>query len=258
MALLLDDGRWSNAYRLILLETQIIRELNRLGVENVRAMRETFVEMYMESFGRSWYAIEQELKVQLDFYLLDREAVERAIDMPIQGVRLDGRMRHNHTRVHQTIRDEIARGLALGKDYGYMAKKLAERLEVGMNRALLIAQTQGHMATQRARLDSYKRAAEAGVEMWNVWDATLDRRTRPSHRALDGQRVRPGENFRSPYGASGPGPGQMGSAKENIRCRCSVRGEFEGFSPTARRDNVTGEFVPYQSYEQWAKARLEI
>jgi uncharacterized protein with gpF-like domain len=253
----LNDGRWSNAYRLLLLETQLIRELNLLGVENVRAMRETFVEMYMESFGRSWYGIEQELKVQLDFFLMDREAVARAVDMPIRGVRLDGRMRQNHSYVRQTIRDEIARGLALGKDYGYMAKKMAERISVGMNRALLIAQTQGHQATQRGRLDAFNRATEAGVEMWNVWDATLDKRTRASHRALDGQRVRPGENFRSPLGATGPGPGQMGSARENIRCRCSVRGELEGFSPTERRDNITKELVPYQTYEQWAQARIQ-
>lgn len=256
--LIVDD--FAKTWKLIELERLIAEELRRLGVHDIQLMREYFAEMYEETFGRQWYGIEKELGVYLDMQMPNKQAVVRAIDVPISGLRLDNRMRRNVASVYRGIREALAVGLAQGHHYEKIAGAIERRLEIGRNRALLIAQTQGHMAVQRARLDSIERSFQAGVDMVKVWDATLDGRTRPAHRALDGMKVRPDENFRSPAGGYGPGPGQMGSAKDNIRCRCTVRGELIGFSPDERysrsAEGQRGSIIPWQSYEEWANERL--
>lgn len=40
---------------------------------------------------------------------------------------------------------------------------------------------------------------------------------------MDGQTINAGENFKSPSGAEGPGPGMMGTAAEDVLCRCFIQ-----------------------------------
>ncbi|MNH45229.1 hypothetical protein D3C79_1076160 [compost metagenome] len=51
----------------------------------------------------------------------------------------------------------------------------------------------------------------------------------------------------------------MGSAKDDINCRCSIRTEIVGYEPTVRRardDNGKSVLIPYTTYDEWAKNRL--
>jgi uncharacterized protein with gpF-like domain len=53
------------------------------------------------------------------------------------------------------------------------------------------------------------------------WLSTLDSRTRDTHAAAHGQTVGLEDDFRV-GDASGPAPGQMGLASEDIQCRCTL------------------------------------
>jgi hypothetical protein len=71
---------------------------------------------------------------------------------------------------------------------------------------------------------------------------------------MDGQKRALDENFNSPSGASGPCPGSLGTSSEDIRCRCAMREEIAGYEPKVRRARDEG-IIPYQRYDEWAKAK---
>jgi hypothetical protein len=77
-------------------------------------------------------------------------------------------------------------------------------------------------ALNAGRTDAFAAVAEeTGDEFEQVWLATIDRRTRSTHKTADGQRVPVGQPF-TVGGSSLRYPGDpLGPAKETIQCRCS-------------------------------------
>ena len=63
-----------------------------------------------------------------------------------------------------------------------------------------------------------------------VWLATLDDRTRDTHRLLHDQRVPLDGTFKTVDGASAIAPGQFGVAGEDINCRCTMEAIVTGFN----------------------------
>ena len=62
---------------------------------------------------------------------------------------------------------------------------------------------------------------QSDVVTGKEWIATLDDRVRDSHADAHGQTVKIDEDFQV-GDASGPAPGQMGEAGEDINCRCTI------------------------------------
>ena len=73
-------------------------------------------------------------------------------------------------------------------------------------------------ASNGGTIESYK---QSGVVRGKQWLATLDNRVRESHADAHGDIVGLDEDFEVGEG-SGPAPGQMGVAGEDINCRCTV------------------------------------
>ena len=68
-------------------------------------------------------------------------------------------------------------------------------------------------------MDSYEAAAKMGIEMQKEWMATLDSRTRHSHRRLDGETVEYDSEFSN--GCRYPGD-PKGKPAEVYNCRCTM------------------------------------
>lgn len=155
----------------------------------------------------------------------------------------------------KAIKQAITRGVLTGEHPRKIAKRI-KGLFTGneplspFKRAVRIARTETHRVMTEAAQRTYKQAAAEGMDVKNRWVATLDSRTRESHRKLDGKTVAPGEPFAP--GIYKPGDG---GAAESINCRCCITPVHNGFTPKFRRDNETGEYVPYMSYSEWEKTR---
>lgn len=98
-------------------------------------------------------------------------------------------------------------------------------------RAETIARTEGLSTVNRARHAALSQvAATADIKMENivrVWRATIDGRTRDTHRAMSGQKRGAKEKFRSPSGAKLLHPGDRSApAAEVINCRCVLQVKF--------------------------------
>lgn len=125
----------------------------------------------------------------------------------------------------RSIRAELSRGIANGSTWNEIAGKIAKGMNSpfnkSYNRAILIARTEGHRIQQRSALDGQFAAKEKGADVLKQWDSTLDNRTRPHHRMLDGQIRELDEDFEID-GLKATAPGHFGKASEDCNCRCCL------------------------------------
>lgn len=158
----------------------------------------------------------------------------------------------------QKIRETIAAGLLQGKPMRDVAKDLSRVAGMNRNSAVLHAQTAVTGAENAGRQAGFKKAEELGVEFEREWIATLDKRTRDSHRKLDGQRVGVDEPFRSMYGEI-MYPGDPHADPRDVwRCRCSqgvrVKGAGAG-KRRAKRADGGYDVIEYKNYLEWEAAQ---
>jgi hypothetical protein len=130
--------------------------------------------------------------------------------------------------VFDVVAGQVAQGAALGETLSKIVKRVDTVLSTTetprwQNRAVVIARTETMGALNGGRLDAFKAYAEDEDEsLEKLWLATEDRRTRPTHRAADGQRVPLGGAF-TVGGFSIEFPGDpTGPAQEIIQCRCTM------------------------------------
>ncbi|MFC7442990.1 phage minor head protein [Laceyella putida] len=180
--------------------------------------------------------------------------IKQAVLAPIDKLTLIDRLQRNRKRIIAEIKHQLAQeGLILGDSYEEMAQRMKKVLEQDANKSRTIARTEGHRVRNKGKVESTKKAAELGLNMVKVWDATLDKRTRPAHRRLDGTIVGVDEDFVSQFGGRGPAPGLMKTARDDINCPCIFRLQLVG-EPQERL--IRGEGVEeYLTYGEWEKKR---
>ena len=147
---------------------------------------------------------------------------------------------------------EISRGIAQSLSYAEIARNLSNRTKLTMNRTFLITQTEGHRIQQEATLNAQRRAVERGADVVKQWDSTLDSRTRPTHRALDGEIVGVDEEFVSPAGGTALYPGGFGDPKEDCRCRCVLLQRAKWALTDNEFTKMNGETNELQHFENVA------
>ena len=147
---------------------------------------------------------------------------------------------------------EISRGIAQSLSYAEIARNLSNRTKLTMNRTFLITQTEGHRIQQEATWNAQRRAVERGANVVKQWDSTLDSRTRPTHRALDGEIVGVDEEFVSPAGGTALYPGGFGDPKEDCRCRCVLLQRAKWALADNEFTKMNGETNELQHFENVA------
>ena len=147
---------------------------------------------------------------------------------------------------------EISRGIAQSLSYAEIARNLSNRTKLTMNRTFLITQTEGHRIQQEATWNAQRRAVERGADVMKQWDSTLDSRTRPTHRALDGEIVGVDDYFESSSGGTALYPGGFGDPKEDCRCRCVLLQRAKWALTDNEFTKMNGETNELQHFENVA------
>lgn len=119
------------------------------------------------------------------------------------------------------IAKHISRGIATSSPYAHIARNIDGASNIGFNKAMRIARTEGHRIQVLSANDAQHAAKAKGCEVVKQWDATLDGRTRPLHRVLDGKLAEIDEPFvvddmEVMY------PGGFGIASQDVNCRCAL------------------------------------
>lgn len=257
------DGQLSMAdvskyNRLANLEKDIAKELKSLGARQRASTKRVIGEVYEESYYRTAFGVEREAQAKLRFGKLPKKQVEAAVTGPV--VWQDSVQDHLN-QIHRQVKRDITSGIIQGKSYPDVAKDISRRMGVGAKKAQTIARTECHRSREIGKKESLEHAYDQGVHASKVWVSTLDDVTRDSHQELDGQKVpvkdeegNPGLFVSPDTGAEAPGPGQFGVAGEDINCRCTSRGEIEGYEPEVRRSREDG-VIPQTTYPEYAKEK---
>ena len=151
------------------------------------------------------------------------------------------------------ITKSVTSGLLQGKSVGKIATDLQARVSE-MNRASAVraARTAVTGAQNGGRMDSYKAARQKGIELKKEWMATLDGRTRHSHRRLDGEVVDYNEEFSN--GCRYPGdPG--GKPGETYNCRCTLVARVKGVDTSEALRRGRDGVLPNMTFAQWEKQK---
>jgi len=127
------------------------------------------------------------------------------------------------------IRTIVKAGLEQGATIGQMQALIQQIKEdlltspgFSAARALTIARTETTRSVNAGALVAYAGAADSGIDMEVEWLTAAEGERHPSDPELAEQRVQVGQDFTSGLGNSGPGPGQLGAAEDDINCRCTV------------------------------------
>ena len=135
----------------------------------------------------------------------------------------------------RTLRDKrsdgvVARAISEGKplaeaDIRRLVNRYKDRLL--KMRADTIARTEALNALRAGRHEGFQQLIDSGKvradQVTVTWSATMDGRTRDTHRAMNGQAVKMGQLFTSPSGAQFEYPGDVthgAPGDEVIQCRC--------------------------------------
>ena len=196
---------------------------------------------------------------------LDQEQMISAITLNSKlSAPLYNALGYNVDALKLDVLREISRGIAQGLSYQEIARNLKNVTNVDYNKTLRIAKTEGHRIQQEATYNVQKRAIAKGAKVVKQWDSTLDGKTRPTHRALDGQIVGVDEYFKSESGYKALYPGNFGIPSEDCNCRCCIlqRAKWalsdEEFTKMNGKTNELQHFENIDDYNKFKKAFWEV
>ncbi len=232
-----------------------IKDMTVLGIDN-------------GYFTNAW-AVDQASGLSLDWGFVDDTAVRAAAGIGGDIGNLTGLLSTAEIKQHQKVLTDafvnynkdtikwISRDIKQGILQGESATNVAKRIQTSgitqsFNSAMRISRTEVLRATGLSGQIAYEEARTFGVEVNEIWDATLDNRTRPDHASADGN-IRNNETgfFSVPWGES-LGPHRNGIAEQDIHCRCLSVGEVEGYSPELQAERDKG-LQPRQTFNSWVK-----
>ena len=151
------------------------------------------------------------------------ETITEHLQDPRTGLKLNERLSVQRQQIVARIDQEITRGLARGDSFRDITHALREEIDMDLAKTTRVVRTEGHRVQEQARLDALDHADAQGVVMMKRWVSARDERVRASHEHMHGQEVDYEDDFVNPYtGGEGPAPGMMGTAADDINCRCRM------------------------------------
>lgn len=217
-------------------------------------------DVYALNHNYATFEVEKGGKVDTSYTLYDRPTVERLIrddpkllPDPRPGSPLAQKLaKHKELRwEEQHVQSVVLQSVLQGESLEQTAKRFTQLTEMNYRQSARYARTATTGAQNAGRVDGYKRAEKLGVNMKQIWLATLDSRTRHEHRVLDGQEVDVGEpfimdGFKIKYPGDPAAPAHL-----LYNCRCTVIAKVKGVdfnvSDKTQRDDKIGDM----SYEEW-------
>ena len=208
------------------LKKQINGILDTLNGDQFSTISEYLAKSYESGFVGAMYDIHGQ-GVPLIFPI-DQDQVVQAVTLDTKLSKpLYNKLGENVNLLKKRVANNISRGIAQGQSYSDIAKNIAvgmvgnyARMNGGaLYNAMRITRTEAHRISQQAAYDALKKAKDNGADVVKQWDATLDKRTRPSHARVDGEIRELDEPFSN--GLLKPGD-PRGRAAEVINCRCQL------------------------------------
>ena len=198
------------------------------------------------------YQLERDTSLDLSFTLYDQYTLKNLVSkdpnlLPLPSVDIPKDLRWNKQKINSVITQAVLQGDSIPK----IAQSLQKVTDMNHTAAVRNARTSMTAAQNAGRVESYKHAQDMGIEIEQEWLATLDGRTRHSHRQMDGERIPVAKDKWHPAkfsnGCRYPGDPQA-PAWEIYNCRCTLVAAIKGIDQSdAPRNSKLGGM----SYGEW-------
>lgn len=210
-------------------------------------------EVYAVGFNYGLYTIEKQAMFETSFTLYDRHTVERLIRdkpdlLPQAKINIPKDLRWNK----QKLNSAVTQGILQGESIPEISRRLAKVTDMNEVSAIRNARTMVTSAENGGRIESYRNAESLGIKTNKTWIATLDGRTRHSHRQLDGETISDVDGTFS-NGCRYPADPQ-GDPAEVYNCRCRLISQIVKIDLTVR----TGQNgkLGNMTYEEWKNQKV--
>ena len=242
-----------NAERWAAMRDTLAEDLINVNAIANDLVRDSMLHTFAINHNYGTYEIENGLSINTSYTLYDRDTVANLIKNDPDILKRPSLDRNLDKRWNKKLfQSHITQGILQGESIDDLAKRVAlGTTKQDMNAAIRNARTSTTCAQNAGRTQSYQRAVNMGIELYQVWLAALDSRTRSSHRHMDGEKVKvvKGKQVKFSNGLRYPGDPD-GRAEEVWNCRCTLVTSFdenEDFTGIKDRANKLDK----QSYDEW-------
>lgn len=233
-------------------EKAFTAETTATNQEAIKVVREQLEKTFELNANYTAYQIETKARIIDVFNLVDKPTIERIMKQrpdlfpqPSVNVAID--QLWNRKQLNSAILQGILNGESIEK----IAKRLSEVAIKDYKVAVRNARTATTGAENGGRVYSYERAEEMGIELEQEWLATLDGRTRHSHRRLDGEKIKVGGTFSN--GCKFPGDPD-GAPSEVQNCRCTLVAAIKGID-NSHNERMTSMMT---SFDDWLEGKKKV
>lgn len=208
-------------------------------------------EAYAVNHNFSAFQLEQGVQADMGFTLYSRETVERIMrDQPDLLPDFTPDDDADYKWHKQKFNTAIMQGILQGEAIPKIARRVKDVTDMDNRAAVRNARTAMTGAQNAGRQDAYEHAEQLGIEVQKEWMATLDGRTRHTHRQLDGERVKLNETFSNHCEYPGD---PRGAGSEVYNCRCTMVPYLPDYPPA--KIEYQGTRMNGMTYEEWKGAK---
>ena len=248
----LEDQNTNFTWRANMIDT-LAGDLVEADKKAAEIIAEELPKTFVLNANYATYQIERSVGVSLNFSLYDLDTVNELLEkepdlLPKPDIDIEKDKRWNRQKLTSAITQSILQGEGIMDT----AKRISSVAQMDANAAVRNARTMMTAAQNNGRQKSYERAQENGVEIQKEWVATLDKRTRRSHRRLDGERVGINEKFSNECAFPGD---PEGPKSEVYNCRCTMKAHFVGDKYQARQRFSRLKDVTYEEWKEGKNGR---
>ena len=242
-----------NAERWAAMRDTLAEDLTNVNVMANDLVRDSMLHTFAINHNYGTFEIENGLSINTSYTLYNADTVANLIKNDPDILKRPSLDKNLDKRWNKKLfQSQITQGILQGESIDNLAKRVAlGTTQQDMNAAIRNARTATTCAQNAGRTQSYQRAVNMGIELYQVWLAALDSRTRSSHRHMDGEKVKvvKGKKAKFSNGLRYPADPD-GRAEEVWNCRCTLVTSFdedEDFSDIKERANK----LDNQSYNEW-------
>lgn len=216
-----DELTQSRAYQIQYqkaLKAQIEAILDKLQGDEFSSIQDYLSHSYTEAYVGTMYGLHGQ-GIPIITPIDQRAAVKAVVTDSKLSTNLYAALGYDMDKLKKHVREEITRGLASSLPYDQIARNVSMFSTLPLANAKRIVRTEGHRIQQASTEDARQAAKAKGADVVKQWDASLDGKTRPLHRALDGQIRETDEPFEA-NGIKVNIPGAFGDPSQDCNCRC--------------------------------------
>lgn len=240
------------------LRDEIVDQIYGSNKTAARIMNDERRSVFIQNANRTAYELEKKTHGAVSFELYDSATVTRLIKedqklLPEYKVNQRKDYKWNNREVNNALTQSIIQGESMDKLAGRIAKAVSRKNDSLM---YIFARTMMTGAQNAGRLEAMREARDMGIKVKKRWLATLDSRTRDTHRDLDGVSV----DVDQPFIIDGRRimfPGDPNADADLVfNCRCTLIYDYDDYPANIqRRDNETGEVIEWMTYREWEKMK---